>query len=209
MSHPSFDEILVFVVLSCYATAVCLYLASAYSVYPMGPVLAAGSLTGTGTVSAVNQVLRIGSTGNLYTLDFRKQDIVIASSDGTIIAAFDPLQDLVTTLAMCLDPSNNIWVADLSSSDPRIWGVNVATGAVINSIPAVGITGEANACAVDPIGQNIYACTANGNIYKYPLTSTTGVAIQTITGAALGWCMDLIIDPPTQNIWQTNYYVSS
>ena len=171
----------------------------------MGPLLPAGSLN---AANAVNQNLRVGSNGYLYIMDFRQEDVVIAAPDGTIIASVDPLRDLRTDLAMCLDPSNNVWLADLSSADPKIWGVNVATGQIINSIPAgANITFEVNNCAVDHAGQNIYACAADGYVFKYPLTSTTGVPTQTFSGAALGWCMDLIIDPPTGNVWQTNYYV--
>lgn len=182
-------------------------LVSTYGLYPLGPVLPSGSLSGT------DQILAIGSTGNFYVLDLSYKDVVIASPDGTIIASYDPSADLITPIGMCLDPSNNVWITDASINDEKIWGVNVATGQIINIIPVSSTLNNYNArnCKVDNAGQFIYVCSAASNtagqIYKYALNSTTGTPVQTFSGTALGWCMDLIIDPATGNIWNTNYYV--
>ena len=60
---------------------------STRGLYPLGPVLPSGSLSGT------DQILAIGHTGNFYVLDLSYKDVVIASPDGTIIASYEyPVQ---------------------------------------------------------------------------------------------------------------------
>ena len=172
---------------------------STYGVYPAGPVLPAGSLAGN------DQALAISTTGYFYILDFTKKDVAIVAPDGTTIAAYNP--GLVTPLGVCESPvDNSVWITDLSASDEHLWGINTQTGQVINSIPVAGyLNSEANNCNLDAYGF-IYVCAANGHVFKYALNQTTAAPYFTFTHPNITWCMDLIIDPPTGNLWQTSYY---